>query len=276
MANFLAEEYDVGKQYRTINVYRSALSTTLPPAHGSSMGKHPDVRRVMRGVYHCRPPQPRYRRQWDVAAVLAAVKTWGNNTAMLLSDLTWKLTLLMALAKAPRASELHALDCRYLQRLPDGVLFLLTELTKTQRGGGPQQFFLASFSDDADLCPVRCLDAYLARTAALRQTEAPAQPLLIAVIRPHRGVTTDTISRWLKAALAKAGVDTSEFSGHSTRGASTSTARESGVTMADVLAAADWSRPSTFVSYYYRPHVLRGFTRAVLGQARQRELTESD
>ena len=41
------------------------------------------------------------------------------------------------------------------------------------------------------------------------------------------------------------------FSGHSVRGASTSAAAGGGVTMTDIMQAADWSTESVFRRFYY-------------------------
>ena len=268
VSNFLSDAFDQGRAYRTLNVYRSAISTALPPSGGQPLGQHRDVCQVMRGAFHRRPPQPRYSASWDVSEVLSNVQTWGSNDDLSLNHLSWKLVLLLALTRAPRVGELQALDCRHMQRLPDGVLFRLSTLTKTQRSGGPHTFFFPSFPSDARLCPVRCLTSYLARTASFRPSaqESHADPLFLAIPAPHHPVSTDTLSRWLKSALGKCGVDTATFKAHSTRGASTTAAREQGVTMEVILATADWSRPHTFVAHYYRPHALVAFGRSVLGQ----------
>ena len=168
------------------------------------------------------------------------------------------------MAKASPVSELQALDVRYMQRKPDGVLFLLTQATKTQGGGGPRALFIPSLDEDPFLYPVRCLSQYFTCTETNPSSQDESDPLLLAINRQHRGASTHTVSRWLKAALGKGGVDTTRFGGHSTRGASTTPALARGVSMADVLAAADWSRPSTFITHYYRPQALNNFTHAVL------------
>ena len=48
-----------------------------------------------------------------------------------------------------------------------------------------------------------------------------------------------------------AGVDTSIFKGHSTRGASSSKAALSGVMVSDILQAADLSSEGTFQRFYH-------------------------
>ena len=66
---FLAEQFAEGKQYRTINVLRSAISSAHVHVDSKPIGQHPLVVRLMRGVSICRPPQPRYQHKWNVAMV---------------------------------------------------------------------------------------------------------------------------------------------------------------------------------------------------------------
>ena len=52
--------------------------------------------------------------------------------------------------------------------------------------------------------------------------------------------------------LQEAGIDTDNFKAHSVRGAASSTAAWSGVTIMDILNAADWSTEATFQQFYHR------------------------
>ena len=79
VGNFLGEEFESTRQYRTLNVYRSALSSTLLEAEGKPVGQSRIVRQVMTGIYNTRPPQPRYTRTWDVATVLTYIRSLGSN-----------------------------------------------------------------------------------------------------------------------------------------------------------------------------------------------------
>jgi len=54
------------------------------------------------------------------------------------------------------------------------------------------------------------------------------------------------------------------FSAHSVRGALTSTALAKGVRLADMLAVADWSRDSTFTTFYYRPSMKDSYAKTIL------------
>ena len=77
--------------------------------------------------------------------------------------------------------------------------------------------------------------------------------LFLSWIGKHDPVTGSTIARWLKACLQEAGIDTGVFKAHSIRGAASSKAAWSGVTVSDILQAAGWSSESTFRRFYHRP-----------------------
>ena len=52
-------------------------------------------------------------------------------------ELTLKTAMLMALANADRASDLHILDIRYMQSQSDKVQFTVAALLKMRRSGPP-------------------------------------------------------------------------------------------------------------------------------------------
>ena len=88
--------------------------------------------------------------------------------------------------------------------------------------------------------------------------------LFLALIKPHKAVTSSTIARWLKSLLEAAGIDTTVFTAHSAQGASSSAAANLGITTNDILKAADWSSESVFQRFYYKPTEDPSFGRAVL------------
>jgi len=64
MLSFLADEFEAGRQYKSLNCYRSALSSTLLPNEGLPVGQHPLVIQLLKGVFNLRPPMPRYTYNW--------------------------------------------------------------------------------------------------------------------------------------------------------------------------------------------------------------------
>ena len=80
-------------------------------------------------------------------------------------------------------------------------------------------------------------------------------------IGKHGPVTSSTIARWIKVCLHKAGVDTSKFQAHSTRAAAVTKA---GLSVEDIMKAADWSSEGVFQKFYYRPQYSVEFGSSVL------------
>jgi len=111
---------------------------------------------------------------------------------------------------------------------------------------------------------VACLKEYVKKTAKLRNHSGVSQPLFLATQKPYSPVSSTSIGRWLRLTLQDAGIDTSVFKAHSTRGASSSAARQSGVSVKDILTAANWSREMTFNHFYYRPRHSAAFGTAVI------------
>ena len=261
---FLTTQFKERKQYSTMNSYRSALSATLPPIEGHQVGQHPLVCRLLQGMFNQRPPAPRYRTVWSVDTVIEYIQSHLSSTDLSLKNLSIKLVMLLALSNASRASGLASLDIRFQQFSPKGVRFFIPGITKTRRSGPPKEAFFASFHDKS-LCPVNTLIVYEEKTKDLRMsTPDEPCPLLISFQKPHKLISSASISRWIKELLNKAGINTEIFKGHSSRAASSSAARRQGVSTADILDMAGWSRKSTFERFYYKPLEGSNSSKAVL------------
>ena len=185
--------------------------------------------------------------------MLTFLEAQPENEALTLQALTQKLAMLMALTNADRCSDLAALDLSFRAFREGGVVFSIPGLTKTRRQGPPIQAFYPEFRGSHKLCPVRALRCYERRSKELRRSCGGRNPLFIATRRPHRPVKPCTIGNWLKAIMSQAGIDTHQFSAHSTRGAATSEAKAAGVSTSEILWAANWSSSSTFTRFYHRP-----------------------
>jgi len=149
---FLSKVFKDGLEYHSINVIRSAVSTTHAPLEGSPIGQHPSVSQLMKVIYNSRPPKPRYTCTRDVDIVVRYLKGLGSNTDLSLKTLSGKLILLKSLTLASRTSELHALDLRFRFYRPEGVLFRLTSLTKKRKvGSSPKECFFRAFPQDNNL-----------------------------------------------------------------------------------------------------------------------------
>ena len=262
--DYLTELYQEGKQYRTINTARSAISMTHDLVDGWRVGQHPITIQFLRGIFNSRPPAPRYTTTWDVDRVLIYIHNLPENGQLSLAVLAHKLAMLMALSNADRCSELASLDLRFRSYLREGVKFVIPGLTKTRRSGPPKEALYPSYPEDEKLCSVRTLESYELRTKQLHLQSTERSRLFLSVRKPHTPVKASTIGHWLQSLMAQAGIDVSMFSAHSTRGAATSKAKRMGVSTTDILKTADWSSVSTFRRFYHRPINCNEFGRKVL------------
>ena len=146
---FLPDLFYKGFKFRTLGVYKSAISSNHETVDGFVIGKHPMMAKFMKGVLSLRPPEPKYFVTWDVRQVLDFLKTWSPAESLSLKQLTLKLVMLAALVTAARISSVNKMNLCFRYFKPGGVLFKVPGLTKC---GGPkrplQNLFLASFPLD--------------------------------------------------------------------------------------------------------------------------------
>ena len=167
VANFLAELYEDGYQYQSVNAYRSAISSVHGKVDGCAVGQHPTVSRLMRGNFNKRPPQPRYSFTWDVQKVTSYISTMGENNTLSLKLLSFKLVTLLALTRPSRSkfNDLSNLDLRFMRLLPEGIQFQPSSLSKQSRPRNPPKPFLfPSLPADGRLCPKQTLLQYISQT----------------------------------------------------------------------------------------------------------------
>ena len=154
--------------------------------------------------------------------------------------------------------------CTFVQ---EGVRCTLSGLSKQSRPKHLKPALEIAYYPDSRICPVVCLQRYIQVTKQFRvQTSTGVQPdqLLIGITKPQ----ACTIARWVKLCLIKdAGIDTSVFTAHSTRGSSSSAAMSGGASLQEVLAQADWSLSCTFHKHYFRPQPFSAYPSAVLNTA---------
>lgn len=250
--NYLTERKLEGLSYNTINGYRSAISAYHQGFGETSAGQHPLVRRLLMGIYNEHPPTPKYTSTWDVEQVLDFLEQEGPDSQLDDGQLTRKLAMLLALTSAGRASDLQAMELEYMADKGDKIEFTLVAPTKTSKPWKPRPIItVKAFYGRPRLDPVACLRAYIRRTEQWRTTRYHHR-LLLGVVAPHNPVAPSTISNWLKRVMRAAGIDTTKYQGHSTRVASTSKAKAAGLSVAEILERANWSRTGTFQRFYNR------------------------
>ena len=169
---FLASLYTSGLSYSSINTARSALSLHLGKIDNVSVGNHPLVVRIMKGVSNSRPVSCKYNTIWDANLVLKCFELWDVNSNLSLLSLSIKLCALLALTTSQRCQTLAAIKISNIRFLENqAVDILITDRLKTSRFQSNTVLSLPSYSCNSKLCPVQTLKDYMSRTEIIRKEE---------------------------------------------------------------------------------------------------------
>ena len=262
--SFLQSLVSKGLAFRTIGVYRSAISKFHDHVHGLPLGQHIKVIKFMRGVFNNNPPCRVLFPTWDINIVLDFLRKppFVPLNQCGLQALTFKVVFLVAVTSARRCAELQALG-----RHPPFVRFeregvrIRTVLGFLPKTANPAHLgadvFLPKFAQK-DLCVVSCLQYYLKLTNnIMKKKNMSHNHLFVCYGHQSQGrvVNKRTISGWLvkviRAAYAAAGKPLSQkVKAHSTRAQATSIANLKGVPFENIMKAADWRQKSTFIRHY--------------------------
>ena len=117
---FLAELFEKWFEYRTIGTHRSAVSVFYDPIGNIGVGKHRRVSALMLGIFNKRPTQPKY----------PDIFIWIPDIL-----LTLKVSMLLALLSASKASEITSSRVDYLKKYSSVYTFAIPHLTKTKSEG---------------------------------------------------------------------------------------------------------------------------------------------
>ena len=260
--DFLAKLMSDGSGYSAINTARSALSGFIT-IDNLPAGQHPLVKRLLKGVFNIRPALPKYCNTWNVNIVLEYLGKLDNDT-LNLQTMTLKLTMLLALVSGQRCQSLASLDLNDMYSSDDRIVFRFNSLLKQTRPSFQvAPLVISKFQDNPSLCVYSLLKMYLEQTTTLRTNTTR---LLIMVRKPHCAVCSQTIARWLKTVLTKAGIDTKVFSAHSTRSAATSAAKSVGLSISNIMNAAGWTNAGTFQKFYNKCEDNANFGQSVLAK----------
>lgn len=259
-ADFLTSLFQSGLKYRTIAGYRSMLSTMLPLVDKFPIGQHPDIVRLLKGIFNSRPPEKRLVPEWDLKQVLNFLsgKPFEPMLKCSLKYLTWKTVFLTAVTTFRRCGDIQALriDDGFMSIVPEGIIFIREGLSKQDRPGHVgRKIFVPCFHKNSKLDPKRALQIYIDRTSQLRVSEGNVQEnkLFLSLNKPHKAVCRQTVASWIVNVIRQTYNDTDlKVKAHSTRAIGSSWALCKGASLSSVLEAADWSNDSTFKKFYYR------------------------
>ena len=260
LCSFFVFLFDEGRQVSTIKNYRSAIAAIHPGfSDGSTVSSNETISALLKGMFNQRPPRQRLAPSWSINDVLSALsrEPYEPIHNAPLDALTKKTVFLVAAASARRRSELHALSIEpgFIRFSPNGVHLLPNPnfLAKNQTVSfSPTPMFLPTISsissirEDRFVCPVRALKWYLEKTKTLRTSNA----MFVLPRSPYTPASRDTISRWLVELISLFASPDESPRAHDVRAHASSTAWFRGVPLDDVMKAASWKSPSTFISCY--------------------------
>ncbi|KAJ8038897.1 hypothetical protein HOLleu_16457 [Holothuria leucospilota] len=262
--DFLTDLFLRGLGYSGLNTARAALSTFLILNGVKTIGQHPLICRFLKGVFELRPPSARYTTSWDVSVVLNFLRELHPLDSLSLKLVTLKLVMLVALVSAQRLQSLQLLDLSTMTKSATSYTFTINQLIKQSRPGYSTTItvFLPDF-EDSRISVYKVLEHYLILTFPLRQH---CSRLFISYVKPYKPVSRDTLGRWIKTALASAGIDVGVFKAHSTTSAAVSAAKQNSLPVEHILKTAGWKSESTFAKFYNKPisHTDSSFSSAVL------------
>jgi hypothetical protein len=247
--NFLMELFEEGVGYSVINTARSALSTVVHLIDGYTFGEHPIVSRFLAGVFKKRPSLPRYIVTYDPQKILNFLKSLPSWDNIGIKWLTFRTVAILILASGHRGQTINVLSLDYMDIESERVIFYIPECIKnTSPSFHAKPLCLPCFQENDYLCPVRNVIEYIKATACKRKTRR-----LIVSFSTFAAISCETLRRYLKEVLMAAGIDTKIFTPHSTRHASNSKKKMTGIPVEKILEAGGWRGGSTFQKHYNLP-----------------------
>lgn len=238
------------------------LSTVLAPVDKVPVGQHPYIIRLLRGVFNSRPPERKLLPEWDLPLVLEVLKQPPFEPLQVarLKYLTYKVVFLIAITTFRRVGDIQSLRIGEgsINIQKKGLTFLRHGLSKQDRHSHEgSNIFVPSFPRNKLLDPKRAVYLYLKRTDEFRKNSGSDETkLFLGLNKPHKPVTSQTISRWIVQLIKKAykmkNKKIKKVKGHSTRSIGPSWAIFKGAALKNVLESADWSTATTFTKFYLK------------------------
>ena len=235
--------------YSAVNLARSVLSSMIKPENGITFGENPLVCRLLKGIFNIKPSLPRYTVTWDVGKIFQHIKSLPSLEICNLKTISYRLAILLCLTTGQRDQTISYLHLDLMKFENDKVILFVPELIKTSRPGHHLEPIVLIRYNDREICVMTHLEKYKEITKEIRTNNK----LLISFQKPHKPITTSTLSRWCVSMLQQAGIDITVFGSHSTRSASTSHCRKKGLCMKEINKAAGWASEKTFAKFYNKP-----------------------
>ena len=154
---------------------------------------------------------------------------------------------MLVLVHGLRISTIATFGINLITMSNDRCIFYPSELLKYDWQGRPRDNIIYKKFENSKLCPMAATKEYLKCRAECKIAHAK---FLFNTVSPYGQPHKDTIARWVKNTLARAGVNTNIFSSHSCRSSAINKADNMGVDLDAIQKMGCWSRQSTFRKFY--------------------------
>ena len=242
---FLTLLHNKGYTHDQISAARSAIGVL---ADEENVGKHPDIKRLMKGVFEKTPSFPRYSCVWDVRVLFDYFRSIPHQRDLPLKLLSKKLaTMLGILAGGQRCQTIHLVDILdIVSTTGKCIIPIYSVIKQTKKGRHMHPMEFRPYPTEEKLCFINNLEVYLIKTREVRRSSK----LFLSYQKPYNPISKDTITRWVNETLQEAGVDMSKYVTHSCRAAASSSLSSKKVPIRRITEACGWASEETFRRHY--------------------------
>ena len=129
---YLTSMFERGLEYSTISAAKSVLASILHIPGVTAISEHPLIISLLKGIFHVRPPRPRYELNWDTDLVLTYLKGL-ESSKITLKFLSIKLVTLLTTLSGQHVSTVHRFRISQMQNTPAPIIFNIPGLFKHSR-----------------------------------------------------------------------------------------------------------------------------------------------
>ena len=165
-----------------------------------------------------------------------------------MKQLTLKTIALLALTSSDRGQTIHLTKISNMTMDGDDLKFVIKDRIKTTRRVLKPKIVNVISCELEELNVLNYVKKYIEMTEEHRQSDQ-----LFISWKSWKPVTKATLARWLKMVLNLSGINTTEYSAHSFRGASLSNAFFKGAPIEKIISAGNWKNIDTFKNHYCAP-----------------------
>ena len=219
--------------YSSVNTAKLASSSILKPENGTSFGEDPSVCTLLKGVFNLRPSLPQYSTTWDVSIRFRYIKSVASLDECDLKTLLYRLAILLCLTIGRRDQTTSYMNLDLIKFETDKATIFVPELVKKTSPGHHLKLLVLMRYSDTDIFALSHLEKYREVTKIIRKSNK----LQLIFVKPHKPISTSTLSIWCVSTLQQAGVYITVFGSHSTRSASTSHCQRKGLSIKQINKA---------------------------------------